>query len=450
MTVYKRGAFYHYKFVYQGTRHRGTTGQRTKEKAERVEQRLADRARDNAHGLTTLTREDTPSFSVWAGVAFRRWPRASKRPQDLRNRIGVCLEFWGRKPAQQKKAPAVPRRGPAPDRPYHDLRLLDPITDPAWVLRFEDWMTARGLSGSRKNQLRSTMSMLFRVALKPAHRKTTKVSENPFLGLDRDRVRARVRVLSMEEIEHWMAQAPYHLRVALAVAVFAPKLRLGNILSLRFGREIDPALTLITVRDHKADRTAPPLVVPIVEELRALLAFVRDQNRSDAVVEWEGGRVQSVKGAVRASVTAAGLVYGRAAEDGVTFHTVRHSIATFLTTLPGVSERMRAEVMGQTIQTAQKYTHLSGQHQVGAHAELAASMPVGRAIVGGVFGGRAAAGAPTPGDAPVLLRRVPRRRTVATSVASPDRPAAKSSGNIGQDVEVTTPPKTRRKSRERK
>lgn len=191
-------------------------------------------------------------------------------------------------------------------------------------------------------------------------------------------------------------------------------------------------------------------MVPIVAELRALLTFVREHNRSDAVVEWEGGDVQSVKAAVRASVTAAGLVYGRAAEDGVTFHTVRHSIATFLTTLPGVSERMRAEVMGQTIQTAQKYTHLSGQHQVGAHAELAASMPVGRAIVGGVFGGRAAAGSPPPGDAPVLLRRVPRRRTVATSVASPDRPDVKSSGKAGQDEEAAATPTRRRKSRQSK
>lgn len=443
MTVFKRGGVYYYEFDFRGRTYKKSTGQRTKDRAERVERKVRDRLREEAHGIVTVTRDDSPSISAWAGVAFRRWPKAPKSPTQLKNRIAVCLEFWGRKPATPRKTAAVRRAGPAPDRPYHDLRLLDPILDPAWILRFEDWMTARGISGSRKNQLRSTMSMLFRIALKPAHRKTTHVESNPFAGGDRDRVRRRARVLSLDELDRWMTQAPYHLRVAIALATYAPKLRLGNILALQFGRQIDKALTTITVDDHKADATAPPLVVPIVDELRALLEFVRRQNRSAFVVEWERAGVKSVQSAVRASVLAAGLVHGRAAVDGVTFHTIRHSIATTLTKVPGLSERMRAEIMGQTIQTAQLYTHLAAQDQVAGHTEIASLLPVARAIVGGVFGGRAH-GAST-GGAPVLLRRVPRKRPGGTFGGSPNRHAAKSPRNTGVAAETRPKPLTRPK-----
>jgi len=455
MSVTKRGGIYHYEFVYRGERHRGSTGQRTKDQALRVEQQIRDRVRARAHGLGPRTPEESPSITAWADIALRRWPRASKRPAQLRNRIAVCLEFWGRRPTEPRPAPAAPRPGPPPDRPYHGLRLLHPIVDPAWILRFEDWMTARGISGSRKNQLRSTMSVLYQVARKPAHRTKTGVDTNPFAGGERDRVRSRTRVLSRAEIERWMAQAPYHLRVAMAVATYAPKLRLGNILALRFGQQIDAALTTITVTDHKADAHAPPLVVPIVDALRALLTFVRRQNRSAFVVEWEGAGVKSVQTAVRASLRAAGFAPGRATEDGVTFHTLRHSIATQLTLVPGLTERMRAEVMGQTIATAQKYTHLAAQHQVSAHAALAAQLPVGRAIVDGIFGGRAKGQA--EGTRPVLLRRVPRKlrgdssrhdapTTVGTFVGSPDRPPREIPGESRRNRQARPTPKASTKS----
>lgn len=42
MSVYKRGDVYHYDFTYRGQRYRGTTGERTKTKAEREVERLRD------------------------------------------------------------------------------------------------------------------------------------------------------------------------------------------------------------------------------------------------------------------------------------------------------------------------------------------------------------------------------------------------------------------------
>lgn len=434
MTVYHdpRSKGYRFDFQYLGVRHRSPRGFPTKREAADAEAAKRTQLRRQVAGLEPLTAPVAPTIQDWAEVYvdFLERRQRVRHLASIEHVLRVVLRFWGRKPARPLETHEA--------GPYHDLRLLDPILESAWILRFEDWMTARGLSGSRKNQLRSTMSVLYRVALLPAHRKTARVEANPFLGVQRDRVRARQRVLSRDELDRLIAVAPYHLRVAIAVAVYAPKLRLGNILALRFDTHIDRDLTLITVRDHKADAHAPPLVVPIVDELRALLAFAKAHNRSPFVVEWEGSGVSTVKTAVRASVEAAGFVHGRKAEDGVTFHTIRHSIATAITALPGLSERMRAEVMGHSIQTAQRYTHLSARHQTAAHAELAAALPVGRAIVGGTFGGRAATG--QAADGPVLLRRVPRRRAVGTSVG---RPGAAPADNARQSAEPADRPARR-------
>ncbi len=335
-----------------------------------------------------------------------------RRPDFVEGCLRTALEYWGAKPTgAPKKAAAVarPRKGTTP---YHDYRMLDPIVDAGLIVKFESWMTTRGLSGARKNHLRSTMSMMFKLAGQPEWRQKTRITSNPFAGIRRDRVRARARVLTLEEIRAVLAAAPFHVRIAIAVAVLAPKLRLETILTLRFDQHIDRAMTLITVVDHKAQDHAPPLVIPIGRSLRAVLLAAKAANTTKHVVEYYRDPVESIKTALRASVEAAGLVYGTRKkdgtrrEDGVTFHTIRHSMATLLATLPGMSERMRAEVMGQTIATAQKYTHLAGSHQVAAHELLSDAAPVGDLLgVGAYLGG--------PGDLnppnPAVIRRIPKR-----------------------------------------
>ncbi|MGE3276767.1 MAG: tyrosine-type recombinase/integrase [Vicinamibacterales bacterium] len=406
MTLTRKGRFFHYDFRYKGQRHQGSTEQTTRADAELVEAELKRRLRQERWGIAPVDREQTPTFSRWAERVYREQAKRLKRPDFVASCLRVALEFWGQRPTRAPRQAAVPHT-PRGTAPYHNLRLLDPIADPSWVLRFEDWMDARGLSGSRKNHLRSAMSVLYKIAMEPAWRAKTRVAVNPFAGLRRDRVRSRSRVMTVDEIRRWMEAAPYHLRVAMALAVLAPKLRVTNILRLRFGHEVDDALTRIVVADHKADRHAPPLVVPIGPSLRAFLEAVRKVNQSRYVVEYQGGPVRSVKTAMRASATAAGLTYGIRGADGVTFHTLRHSVATLLTMIPGVNERLRAEVMGQTIQTAQKYTHLAAEHQIAVHAALEAAAPVLEVV--GMVGGKVQG--PGEPDSPKLAEiRPPRRR----------------------------------------
>ena len=50
----------------------------------------------------------------------------------------------------------------------------------------------------------------------------------------------------------------------MAIGALAPKLRLGNILELRWERHLDADLRFITVHDHKTPHaTQKPLVAPV-------------------------------------------------------------------------------------------------------------------------------------------------------------------------------------------
>jgi integrase len=71
-----------------------------------------------------------------------------------------------------------------------------------------------------------------------------------------------------------------------------------------------------------------------------------------------GGRVRSIRRAIRTGAEAAGLTYGRDV-GGVTFHTIRHTAATRLASMPSLTEALRASTMGHgDIATTQQYTHL--------------------------------------------------------------------------------------------
>ena len=153
------------------------------------------------------------------------------RIEDL---IRCVLRFWGAKPKDPKDIDAR--------APYHDLRLADPIVDPSWIVRFEEWMdtrrvrtTRQPLSGQTRNQYRSTMRQMYVLALRPERQKQTRIDKNPFDNVARSRPGHRLVTLTVDEMRAWVAAASYHVRLAVAIAALAPKLRLGNILALRWG-----------------------------------------------------------------------------------------------------------------------------------------------------------------------------------------------------------------------
>jgi integrase len=368
------------------TRYIGNTGQLTKDAAERVEQSIKDRVRQEAYGVALPDREHSPSIHAFAQQHLARVLRSGKlkRFDALKQTLRLCMQFWGRRPAKppalnlpapwQAQADAARRREAA--APYHDLKLVDPILEPAWIERFEVWMADLGLSGGRKNHYRSAMSGIYRTALLPAYRKQSGVTMNPFLHIERDTQRRRSAVLTIEQIRAWHTAAAPHVRVAMALAVYAPELRIGAILGLKWKENLDRDLTRI-VTGHKTDQwTGAPQAIPISDSLRATLAAVRAQQVGSPYVvsvparDGTYKRLKRIDTALRGAIVRANtalpadqqLTYG--ADAGVTFHTIRHAMATLLAEW-GEPEYLRQVLMGhRSIATTQGYTHLAARAKI--------------------------------------------------------------------------------------
>jgi integrase len=365
MSLLKRGGVWHYDFWLDGRRYRGSTGQRDRLSAQEVETKLQTRLRRQAAGLEPME-VTAPAFAEWAEIAFAAHAKTLRRPEAFEVQLRLLLRFWGRRPANEAVA----------GEPYHDLTLQAPITDPAWLIRFEAWMGSHAWAPGTRNHLRSTLSTLYQIALRPQYRAVAGVTSNPARDLQRERGRTRTVTITPTELRSWLQHASYHVRLAIAIGALAPKLRLAEVLALEWRSHVDLAGGWITSHEHKTAATAGrPHVVPISEQLRAILDEARRRHPfARHVITYRGRRVRSVRAGVRAAAMAAGLAYGRL--DGITFHTLRHAMATLLAEL-GAPEHARAAALGHAdIATTQRYTHLRPHHERPVLEQLAGVVPI--------------------------------------------------------------------------
>jgi hypothetical protein len=61
----------------------------------------------------------------------------------------------------------------------------------------------------------------------------------------------RTVTVTVEELREWLAAASCHIRLAVAIAALAPKLRLASVLALTWSENIDADFRFISVRRHK-------------------------------------------------------------------------------------------------------------------------------------------------------------------------------------------------------
>jgi integrase len=353
VSVYRRSGATLWTYDFELFKQRYTShGFATKDDAEEAEAHKKRTLRRRAAGLEALDAKDTPRFSDWAAVTlkYQTTRKKLKRPTEAKNTLRMVLAFWG----------YAPREKPVAGGPYKDLRLGDPIQRPELIEEFETWMDTRTLSGARKNHYRSACSMIYRVALLPANRKRSGVRENPFAGVLRDRVQRRTAVLELEDAERWLQTAPLPVAIGVGLALLSPALRLRNVVDLTRS-QVSRDLTTLTV-PHKTDReTGLPLTVSISPGLRRVLKQVFERwPDDDYVVPLEGERYWQFVKLVKRSVVAAGLPYGRKLADGITFHSLRHAVQTWLARWK-VSREARQQALGhQTAAMTDWYTHLAG------------------------------------------------------------------------------------------
>jgi hypothetical protein len=79
---------------------------------------------------------------------------------------------------------------------------------------------------------------MFNTALLPAYRAASGITINPFRDVARDSVMERTVTVTVEELRKWLAAASYQIRLAVAIAALAPKLRLARVLALTWSENV--------------------------------------------------------------------------------------------------------------------------------------------------------------------------------------------------------------------
>jgi integrase len=386
MTVYlpKGSKSYWYDFWFRGERHRGNTHLTRPEKARIVEGNRRQKLREQAAGIAVLDPSDSPLISDFAEDYYEHAAKRLTRPERVEDNLRVLLRFWGNRPSGKNlKNPVVE------GEPYHGLCLLDPIVEPEWLMRFDAWMDSRTvrvhkqgeaprrIGGQTRNQYRSTMSEMYKLAMQPQWRKRTGVTMNPFAGLYRDPTAGREVALEPDDVRKLLEHASYHVRLAVAIGALAPKLRLANVLKLEWERHFDHGLHFITVEQHKTrTHTKRPLVIPISGQLREILEDARKRSSGDYVVTYRGEPISEIRGGLRAAAERAHLPYGRFSEDGLTFHTLRHTAATLMLEMDIETGKRKAVMGHQTAATTEKYEHLKPVKQRAPVEQLSAALPI--------------------------------------------------------------------------
>lgn len=352
-------------------RHTSPRGFDTKQEAKDAENELRRKLRRQQAGLEPVAKPPSWSFTETAGRYYKFIVTRQRLDDvDTVDRLQrVILRFFGTKPKDRSKV--------VQGEPYHNLRLQDVIDHPSWLLKFEDWMSKRELAGATKNRYRSAVSRLYWFAMLPQNREASGITSNPFRGILRDQERARDVTLSGDQIRSLLQYAPQHLRLAIVIAALAPKLRLGNILALRWDKHIDKHVSMIRVEDHKTKRkTKRALIAPISAQLKIILEAAKEQQPAKVpwVIQYRRKKLSQVKASLQDACESAKIPYGR--KDGATFHTIRHSAATLLAEL-GVADGLRKDVMGHlSFKTTHGYTHLKPMHERAPLEKLSAALPL--------------------------------------------------------------------------
>lgn len=390
-------------------RHTSPRGFATEDDAAAAETALRQQLMLRAAGVLKVTRVDvSPKFQHWAGIysTYVHEQHAIgeiKRPDEIDHNLRAILRFFGARPTSTpatKTGPAaqLPRKSHT-HAPYHDLHLRDPIDDPSWVRRFDEWMSREGLAASTRGHYLTTVSRMYWLAMQAEYRREAgDLPYNPFRDRPRGKWKRRTVTVSPDQLDAWVKSASYHARLAIAIAALAPKFRLANILALEWnGRHssVDFERRVITIWQHKTDASGDALVAPMSAQLERILRDARRRHpRQQRVIVYRNRPVKSIAGAVKAAAKASGLKWGR--QGGVTFHTIRHAMSTLMAQMKIGPEQRQGVTGRRNLAMEMWYTHLQADDARPTAESLSEALPLELSVTSGPTRARRRAGV-TPG-----------------------------------------------------
>lgn len=264
---------------------------------------------------------------------------------------------------------------------------LDHITHDQ-VTGFEAWMAAKGWKPATRNLYLMRLSALFHWTQARETRAALHAKRAPRtlqIPIDPESVPevlpTRVRFLEVDEAQRLLAVTPEMLVAPVAIGVYAG-LRINEMRMLRpMDVSLEQGLIYIQARGGEyawQPKRRKERQVPISTALRPLLErhmerFASESwmlpNVSDATAPVPIGTLEKQ---LRRVVEAAGLTWGITSADGVTYHTLRHTFASWLV-MAGVDLFTVARLMGHssTKQVELTYSHLAPEHRRWAVEQLA-------------------------------------------------------------------------------
>lgn len=153
---------------------------------------------------------------------------------------------------------------------------------------------------------------------------------------------------SMDDVKHIIECAASHLRPIIWTAIYTG-LRRGRILQLQW-EQIDFDNSQIVFRGKNGLNQSVPIVKPLADILTTL------PRTNKYVFTYRGKPLNDIKKGWRAACTRAGIPYQ-------SFHTLRHTVATWLLR-DSHDLRLVKDVLGhKSIQTTLKYAHLTNDRK---------------------------------------------------------------------------------------
>ncbi len=215
-------------------------------------------------------------------------------------------------------------------------------------------------------------------------RRGMRLLHNP---VDRDyitkREQTRTRFLSEDEASRLLAATPDSMRFPVLAGLMCG-LRLGEVLNLRPPpQDIDLDVGLIIVQERQGwkPKTKKRREIPIAAELRPVLIHHLERYASETYVIPSSTSPDGIRPIANHTmwqrftrvVDDAGLISGRTHPMGVTFHTLRHTFASWLI-MKGIDLLAVSKLLGHSSvdQVVQTYGHLSPDHKSRAVAQLGA------------------------------------------------------------------------------
>jgi integrase len=257
-------------------------------------------------------------------------------------------------------------------------RAMDAITHEE-VGAYKAWLKAQGLAINTVALYLLKFGALYTYLQKRETRRALQSKRTPhvlFSPLDRDehmpaKVHTRQRFLTEPEAERILEAAPPFGKTAIGLGLFAG-LRIGEVLTLRRGVDVDLDAGMLYVQSREGwkPKYGKNREVPISSALEPILAAHLDRMPAGALYLFGGrdGDEFSRRGMTNLMQRVskdAGMERPPRDPNAVTFHTLRHTFASWLV-MAGADLFTIARLMGHanTKQVEDTYGHLSPGHKL--------------------------------------------------------------------------------------